>query len=57
MSKIIQCPKCLMFSGDDWTQCRGGCPMKMSPHYDAQVEGNYQQLQMDERPFAPVEII
>jgi len=28
-----QCPKCLMYSGDDWRQCGGSCPMPMSPHY------------------------
>lgn len=29
----IQCPKCKKFSGDDWAQCNGECPMSMSPHY------------------------
>jgi len=28
-----QCPKCGAFSGDDWTQCGGVCPMPGSPHY------------------------
>lgn len=29
----MQCPKCKMHSGDDWKQCKGECPMNMSPHY------------------------
>lgn len=28
-----RCPKCSYTSGDDWTQCRGSCPMPGSPHY------------------------
>lgn len=28
-----KCPKCGNESGDDWRQCRGSCPMPMSPHY------------------------
>jgi len=28
------CPKCAATSGGDWRQCRGLCPMPMSPHYD-----------------------
>lgn len=27
------CPKCSATSGNDWSQCRGSCPMPMSPHY------------------------
>ena len=30
---MIQCPKCKAVSGDDWSQCRGLCPMPGSPHY------------------------
>lgn len=29
------CPKCGNESGDDWRQCRGSCPMPVSPYYDA----------------------
>lgn len=28
------CPKCSATSGGDWSQCRGSCPMPMSPYYD-----------------------
>lgn len=28
-----QCPKCKATSGNDWTQCKGDCPMLGSPHY------------------------
>lgn len=28
------CPRCGQTSGDDWSQCEGVCPVKMSPHYD-----------------------
>jgi hypothetical protein len=27
------CPKCGAVSGDDWSQCKGFCPMPGSPHY------------------------
>lgn len=30
---MIVCPKCGKNSGDDWSQCEGACPMKMSPFY------------------------
>ena len=29
----IVCPKCRQDSGNDWSQCRGKCPLPMSPHY------------------------
>ena len=29
----IVCPKCGCNSGDDWSQCRGSCPIPSSPHY------------------------
>lgn len=29
---MTTCPKCLHTSGDDWSQCRGECPMPGSPH-------------------------
>jgi hypothetical protein len=29
----MQCQKCGAHSGDDWRQCEGNCPIKMSPHY------------------------
>jgi hypothetical protein len=28
------CPKCRARSGDDWSQCKGMCPMVGSPHFD-----------------------
>ena len=31
---VTICPKCYAKSGDNWGQCRGSCPMPMSPHYD-----------------------
>ena len=27
------CPKCGNTSGNDWSQCKGVCPMAQSPHY------------------------
>lgn len=36
--KKTQCPKCKAFSGDDWTQCGGKCPMTMSPHFDKKTK-------------------
>lgn len=32
--KPFQCPKCKAFSGDDWSQCGGSCPLPGTPHYD-----------------------
>ncbi len=29
----LKCPKCNFGSGNDWNQCRGVCPMPMSPYY------------------------
>lgn len=29
------CSKCQAISGDDWSQCKGSCPLPMSPHYRA----------------------
>jgi hypothetical protein len=29
----VQCPKCKYWSGDDWKQCQGACPVEGSPHY------------------------
>lgn len=26
--EMIACPKCNKLSGDDWSQCKGSCPMK-----------------------------
>lgn len=34
----LQCPKCHYFSGDDWKQCEGKCPIKLSPYYDEELE-------------------
>lgn len=34
---LTECPKCGAFSGDDWTQCKGMCPMESSPHYNADL--------------------
>lgn len=36
MSLSAACPKCSSTSGGDWSQCRGSCPMSMSPHHDGQ---------------------
>lgn len=36
-----QCPKCKYWSGDDWKQCNGVCPMPGSPHYDMPVQHEY----------------
>ena len=33
--EYIACPKCHNHSGDSWSQCRGFCPMPMSPHFSS----------------------
>lgn len=30
---MMVCEKCGAGSGDDWSQCRGSCPLPISPHY------------------------
>lgn len=35
------CPKCGKISGDDWSQCKGACPMHGSPAFDAKTEDAY----------------
>lgn len=37
MTDYFRCPKCGTFSGADWSQCSGGCPVAASPHYDEHV--------------------
>lgn len=34
----MECPKCGKTSGDDWSQCLGGCPMPISPYYSPSRE-------------------
>ena len=36
------CPKCQKSSGDDWSQCVGGCPLTFSPHHDTSEQIKYQ---------------
>lgn len=31
--EIKHCPKCGYYAGDDWTQCKGSCPIEDSIHY------------------------
>ena len=33
----LECPKCGAVSGDDWSQCKGVCPVECSPHFDLQT--------------------
>jgi len=35
LEKFKTCPKCQAVSGNDWSQCRGQCPLPMSPHFKA----------------------
>ncbi|WP_285535978.1 hypothetical protein [Brucella sp. NBRC 12950] len=37
----MKCPKCGNASGDDWSQCEGGCPIVVSPYYDEYLVGGY----------------
>ena len=32
-----RCPKCGAYSGDDWSQCVGWCPIEMSPYFDVRA--------------------
>ena len=34
---VWQCPKCKETSGNDWTQCKGECPVTISPHYTQKI--------------------
>lgn len=40
-SDIYQCPKCKYYSGDDWEQCNGKCPVPRSPHFDEGTSAEY----------------
>lgn len=33
VAEYQMCPKCMKFSGDDWSQCAGSCPLPDSPHF------------------------
>ncbi len=35
------CPKCGAFSDGDWSQCKGFCPISVSPHYSPSTEAEY----------------
>ena len=46
------CPKCKCISGDDWSQCGGKCPLRMSPHFDQPTFNQHGGL----RPATPEEM-
>jgi hypothetical protein len=35
------CVKCKASSGDDWSQCKGACPVPKSPHYSAETAAKW----------------
>lgn len=35
------CPKCHTYSGNNWRQCEGRCPIPSSPHYDPDYKPPY----------------
>jgi hypothetical protein len=39
--QFMKCPKCGYASGDDWSQCGGGCPIVVSPYYDEYLVDDY----------------
>lgn len=39
-----QCQKCKKFSGDDWSQCKGWCPVEDSPSYAPSAAGAFGPL-------------
>jgi hypothetical protein len=40
MAEEILCPKCGESSGDDWVQCEGSCPFRISPVFDENAVTN-----------------
>ena len=40
----LRCPKCNTYSGDDWSNCNGRCPVEESPHYNADCHRFYGPL-------------
>lgn len=40
----LKCPKCGVWSGDNWVQCEGECPMPHSPHYSALAAEHFVNL-------------
>lgn len=46
MRTPLKCPKCGAFSGDDWSQCQGSCPLPISPHYSTQERDQQKKVQL-----------
>jgi len=40
----LRCPKCRAYSGDDWSQCKGKCPVEQSPYFDKESLAKYGPL-------------
>jgi hypothetical protein len=52
MSEYKKCPKCGAFSGDDWRQCKGKCPLPATPHHDADTEAKHGLLRDSRGPLS-----
>lgn len=50
--EVIKCPKCGAESGDDWSQCKGSCPMPGSPHYKPENEATCPRVMTKEQIIA-----
>jgi hypothetical protein len=44
----MNCPKCGVSSGNDWSQCKGSCPIPVSPYYDKWRDDALTPEQLDE---------
>lgn len=45
---VLACKKCGSTGGDDWTQCRGACPIPFSPHYKRETPLHFETPIADE---------
>lgn len=45
LSNGTACPKCGCHSGDNWRQCKGNCPIEVSPHFNPITESIYRSLE------------
>ena len=43
---VLECQKCKAISGDNWSQCEGGCPVSSSPYYTPEAFSEHGPLKL-----------
>lgn len=49
-SKEMGCPKCGAHSGNSWRQCKGNCPIEISPYFNPMTASIYGSLENGHHP-------